>query len=176
MKQIVKKMVGSITAVVCLNVLVMTSIGAPSDDTWSIARDFDLPGKYKHRQCDPFAKQLYTNMVNAGGEAHYIVYSYVDNMRNKRLHAFVVYRDSKGDFYGMDNMTKKPIWLSGKKPAEWAKRFANPVRLSATSFEQRRHYNRTEVVKHVYERSNIGQYASYERKLIGSASSLTALR
>lgn len=83
--------------VFCIKIITSAALAAPSDDTWSIARDFDLPGKYKHGQCDPFARQLYTNLIGAGGEAHYIVYSYTDEMRNQKLHAFVVYRDKKGD-------------------------------------------------------------------------------
>jgi hypothetical protein len=35
-------------------------------------------------------------------------------------HAVVVFKDSRGRYYGVDNMTWKPIWLKGNNSQEWA--------------------------------------------------------
>lgn len=129
------------------------------DDTWKIAMSSSIPGKMKYNQCSIFAQTLYKEIVKRGGEAHHISYQWRDQDGNADQHAMVVYRDAKGRFWGMDNMARKPRWLSGKNPSQWAQSFSNaPVsKVSAHSS-----YVTTQVVRHSTERSTLGQYASYQ--------------
>jgi hypothetical protein len=39
-------------------------------------------------------------------------------------HALIVFKDERGRFYAMDNLTWKPVWLQGETPREWVKFFS----------------------------------------------------
>lgn len=108
------------------------NLACGKDDSGVIAREKDIPGKFRVGQCLPYAQELYNRFIRAGGEAHLVVYQW-HNLHNgvdgqwssgEGRHAIVVYRDSKGRYYGMDNNTWKPVWLKGQAPGEWAQSFA----------------------------------------------------
>jgi hypothetical protein len=108
------------------------SLASGKDDSGVIAREKDIPGKFRVGQCLPYAQELYNRFIRAGGEAHLVVYQW-QNLQNgvngqwssgEGRHAIVVYRDAKGRYYGMDNTTWKPVWLKGQTPGEWAQSFA----------------------------------------------------
>jgi hypothetical protein len=98
-----------------------------ADDSRTIARNAQVAGKFRKDQCLPFARDLYGQMVQAGGEAHLVVYQWNDAFaqgQKSGYHAIVVYRDSSGRYFGVDNLTWKPKWLKGSTPSEWAMFFA----------------------------------------------------
>lgn len=119
------------------------------DDSWDIALALDLPGKGGWNTCAPFAKELYSRLTRAGGEAYLIVYDWTDDNRFSDRHAMVVYRDAKGRYWGMDQRMSKPIWLSGKNPSDWANFFSRAAQVQ---------------VRVAYTNpSNHGQYADLSR-------------
>ncbi|PAW77659.1 MAG: hypothetical protein B9S32_10295 [Verrucomicrobia bacterium Tous-C9LFEB] len=119
------------------------------DDGWSMALALDLPGKGGWNTCAPYAKELYSRITRAGGEAYLIVFDWQDDRRMSDRHAFVVYRDAKGRYWGMDQRMNKPVWLAGKNPSEWAAFF------SRTAV--------TEVRTAYTNPANHGQYADLSR-------------
>lgn len=119
------------------------------DDGWSIALALDLPGKGGWNTCAPYAKELYSRISRAGGEAYLIVFDWTDDHRISDRHAMVVYRDAKGRYWGMDQRLNKPIWLSGRTPSEWASFFSR-----AAVVEVRTAYTTP---------ANHGQYADLSR-------------
>lgn len=120
-----------------------------SDDSWKIALALDIPGKNGWNTCAPYAKELYSRLTRAGGEAYLIVFDWTDANRLSDRHAIVVYRDAKGRYWGMDNRANKPVWLEGRNPSEWA------------SFFSRTAY--TSVYTAYTNPSNYGQYADLSR-------------
>jgi hypothetical protein len=96
------------------------------DDSFDIALSLDISGKGGWNTCNTFAKELYRRISEAGGEAHYIVYDWVDDQNFSGRHAFVVYRDSSGRYWGIDQMCAQPKWLVGSNPKKWAYWFAAP--------------------------------------------------
>lgn len=99
------------------------------DDSFDIALALDLPGKGGWNTCAPFAKELYGRITRAGGEAYLIVFDWTDDRRLSDRHAMVVYRDAKGRYWGMDQQARKPVWLSGNTPQEWAWNFSRAARV-----------------------------------------------
>jgi len=104
-----------------------TSISRAADNSHDIALALNISGKAGLNKCDSFARDLFQRINNAGGEATYVVYDWVDENRSSGRHAFIVYRDSKGNYWGMDNVRHNPKWLDGKTPAEWVQNFASGV-------------------------------------------------
>lgn len=84
----------------------------------------DLPGKYAKGACLPFAKELYARFSRSGIEAHLIAYAWNDRMGESGLHAFVVYRDEEGRYWGMDNLRHQPLWLGGNTVLDWSQSFS----------------------------------------------------
>ena len=119
------------------------------DDTFKIARDRTLPGKFGRETCDVFARELYSRLVHAGGEAHYIVYDWQIPGGGSGRHAIVVYRDAKGRYFGMDQSRRQPVWLTGNSANQWVGWFSGP--------------GSTRVVREVTEVSLAGQYADLSR-------------
>jgi hypothetical protein len=97
--------------------------GFAGDDSFSIAREKDITGKYVSGACLSYAQDLYSRMTQAGGEAHLVVFDWT-SANNSGKHAIVVYRDKEGRYWGMDNLKQTPIWLAGTTPREWADFFA----------------------------------------------------
>ncbi|MEM9446057.1 MAG: hypothetical protein AAGA18_11985 [Verrucomicrobiota bacterium] len=93
------------------------------DDAWKIAMKFDIKGKGGFNTCLPFAKDLYNRMTTAGGESHLIIYEWKSRHEGKGRHAVVVYRDSRGDYFAMDNRSRKPKWIGGKDPSSWVQSY-----------------------------------------------------
>ncbi len=119
------------------------------DDSWDIALALDIPGKGGWTTCAPYAKELYSRITRAGGEAYLVVFDWRNEDHMSDRHAMVVYRDSHGRYWGMDQRATKPVWLSGKDPAQWAN-----------------YFSRAETVKlyAVYTNpANVGQYADLSR-------------
>jgi len=98
-------------------VVVMTFSNVSKASTaWDISMANDIPGKGGWLTCLPFAKELHNRLVSNGIESHLVTLKWVDG---SRPHIVVVYRDTDGRYYGMDNRERKPRWLSGNSPEEW---------------------------------------------------------
>jgi hypothetical protein len=119
------------------------------DDSWKISLALDIPGKNGWQTCAPFAKELYSRLTRAGGEAYLVVFDWTDENRLSDRHAMVVYRDAKGRYWGMDNHANKPVWLSGSNPTEWASFFSRAAFVS--------------IYTAYTNPANIGQYADLSR-------------
>jgi hypothetical protein len=98
-----------------------------TDNTHDIALDLNIAGKAGLATCDSFARDLYQRITRSGGEATYIIYDWRNESRVSGRHAFIVYRDSKGRYWGMDNAHRQPKWLDGKAPSQWVSAFAGDV-------------------------------------------------
>lgn len=123
--------------------------GHAGDDTFKIARDKTIPGKFGRETCDVFAKELYNRLTQAGGEAHYVVYDWQNPGGRSGRHAIVVYRDAQGRYFGMDQSMRTPVWLTGQSPSAWAAWFNGP--------------GHTRVVRSVTDASLSGEYADLSR-------------
>jgi hypothetical protein len=110
-----------------------------ADDTLAIALDKSLPGKNGLNTCEMFGRELYRRLVGAGGEAYYIVYNWKSMDSGWLCHAFVVCRDARGQYLGMDQNKRMPVLLPGKGPAEWIQWFNGPgeVELVSSFTDQR---------------------------------------
>lgn len=97
--------------------------GFAGDDSFSIAREKDIAGKRVSGACLPFAQDLYSRMTEAGGETHLVIFDWKSGTGHG-THAIVVYRDSEGRYWGMDNLQNKPVWLAGDNAQAWAEFFA----------------------------------------------------
>jgi len=93
---------------------------APANSEWNMALSLDIPGKGGWTTCYTFAKTLQGRFLRAGGECHLVIYDWTDAYHYSDRHAFVVYRDPAGRYWGMDNRSAKPRWMAGKNPTEWA--------------------------------------------------------
>lgn len=135
--------------------------GQAGDDTFKIARDRSIPGKFGIETCDTFARELYSRLVQAGGEAHYVVYDWQIPGGRSGRHAIVVYRDAQGRYFGMDQSRRQPLWLTGNSPDAWAAWFNGP--------------GYTRVVRSVTDPSLAGAYADLSRAPKAGASSAKLL-
>ncbi|PAW76609.1 MAG: hypothetical protein B9S32_14620 [Verrucomicrobia bacterium Tous-C9LFEB] len=93
----------------------------------------DLPGKYVKGGCLPFARELYIRLNRAGGEVHLITYAWRKSADEAGIHAFVVYRDEDGRYWGMDNERYRPLWMSGTTPQAWGQFFSPSTTVSIRS-------------------------------------------
>jgi len=87
---------------------------------WNLALSLDLPGKGGWTTCYTFAKTLQSRFLQSGGECHLVIYDWTDRFHSSSRHAFVVYRDAEGRYWGMDNRSAKPSWMAGNNAVEWA--------------------------------------------------------
>ena len=87
---------------------------------WNMALSLDLPGKGGWTTCYTFAKTLQGRFLQSGKECHLVIYDWTDSLHYSSRHAFVVYRDEQGRYWGMDNRSAKPRWMAGKNAVEWA--------------------------------------------------------
>lgn len=95
------------------------------DKGWKIAIGWDISGKNDQMGCLPFAKDLYRRFVKNGIEAHLIIFDWHARSGNRKgRHAYVVYRDGKGRYWGMDNVARMPRWLPGEEAKEWTSHFS----------------------------------------------------
>ena len=93
---------------------------AKRDDGWTLALTPHLTGKGGWTTCYAFAKTLQGRFTQSGTECHLVIYNWTDQFHYSNRHAFVVYRDAEGRYWGMDNLSAKPRWLPGTTPMEWA--------------------------------------------------------
>jgi hypothetical protein len=131
------RLVPALAAALLLGSLVLTTAQA-GDDSRTIAKSTHLQGKMREGQCLPFALDLYQRLTAAGGESYLIIYNWDDLSyapttavrpsspadQARGSHAFVVFRDAKGRYYGMDNKSWRPVWLKGETAQEWVTSFA----------------------------------------------------
>jgi hypothetical protein len=117
------KMTKTLAVVMILGVIL--GVVRAEDAVW-IARAQDIPGKFERGACNIFAKDLFRRYEQAGKEAYYIVYHWEKMEQNitSGNHALIVFKDERGRFYAMDNLTWKPVWLRGETPPEWVKFFS----------------------------------------------------
>jgi len=96
------------------------------DDGCAVAMSINLSSHEKSAwsHAEDYALELYDRFCTAGGEAHYIVYESRQAGIGSTRHAFIAYRDSKGQYWAMDNRRARPCWLMGTTPAEWLKSFS----------------------------------------------------
>jgi hypothetical protein len=99
---------------------------AQAEDAIQIAKAQDIAGKFENGSCNTFAKDLFRRYERAGKEAYHIVYHWEKMEQNgtSGSHALIVFKDERGRFYAMDNLTWKPVWLQGETPREWVKFFS----------------------------------------------------
>jgi hypothetical protein len=97
-----------------------------AEDAVRMAKSQDITGKFQNGACNAFAKDLFQRYERAGKEAYHIVYHWEKMEQNGTSgnHALIVFKDEKGRFYAMDNLTWKPVWLQGETPREWVKFFS----------------------------------------------------
>lgn len=119
-----------------------------NDDTWRIATQLDIQGKNGWYTCAAFADDLYGQLVAAKGEAHHITFTWASREGLSGCHALVVYRDSKGNYWAMDNRFSKPVWVEGNSPQEWINSLSS--------------YSQSKVVRVRTVDSLKGSYASYD--------------
>jgi hypothetical protein len=114
----------SVTTVMAVLLGMVMSVSA--ENALQIAKAKDISGKMQNGACAPFAQELFNRFDQAGLEAYYIVYDWknLDLQKDTGAHALIVFRDERGRYYGMDNMTWKPVWLQGSTPQEWVKFFS----------------------------------------------------
>jgi len=92
----------------------------PANADWNTALSLDVPGKGGWTTCYAFAKTLQGRFTQSGTECHLVIYNWTDQFHYSNRHAFVVYRDGAGRYWGMDNRSSKPRWMAGTNPAQWA--------------------------------------------------------
>lgn len=110
-----------IGAVGALGLPALTHAATPQgDDGWALAMEFGVKGRGGWTTCYAFARSLQERFTLAGGESHLVVYDWTDDARLSDRHAFLVYRDAAGRYWGIDNRASKPRWLHGTTPGEWA--------------------------------------------------------
>jgi hypothetical protein len=112
---------GILTALTLAFVLGLT---LQAETAWETAISTDVKGKGGWFTCLNYSKDLHTRMVEKGHEAHFIIYEWKDANRTIGRHAFVVYKDEQGRYYGMDNRLKQPMWLTGENPEQWVNFFS----------------------------------------------------
>ncbi len=93
---------------------------AAPDDGWTLAMEFGVKGRGGWTTCYAFARALQERFSLAGGESHLVVYDWTDDAHFSDRHAFLVFRDATGRYWGIDNRSAKPRWLHGTSAPEWA--------------------------------------------------------
>ena len=93
---------------------------ATADDGWTLAMEFGVKGRGGWTTCYAFARALQERFSLAGGESHLVVYDWTDEAHFSDRHAFLVFRDATGRYWGIDNRAAKPRWLHGTTAPEWA--------------------------------------------------------
>lgn len=93
----------------------------------------DMPGKYVKGGCMPFARELYGRLNRNGTEVHLITYAWNNGFGGFGVHAFVVYRDDEGRYWGMDNERRQPLWVTGKTPRAWCQAFSPATSIAIRS-------------------------------------------
>jgi len=93
----------------------------------------DMPGKYVKGGCLPFARELYGRLNRNGTEVHLITYAWNNGFGDSGVHAFVVYRDDEGRYWGMDNERRQPLWVTGNTPRVWCQFFSPATTVSIRS-------------------------------------------
>ena len=92
-----------------------------------IVKTQNIPGKFHAGECQMFADGLFQRLDAAGIKAYKITFnweSYKFTARTRAgTHMFVVFQDSRGRYYGVDNMSRRPVWLQGNSPGEWTEFF-----------------------------------------------------
>lgn len=118
------------TTLTCLIVFLGMGVMAQAveDIGRKLAKDRSLPGKNHPGECAVYADALFAKMNAAGVEAYRVSFDWSDYLSSpsadQGAHAMVVYKDNRGRFYGVDNMSWKPVWLKGKNSQEWSAFFA----------------------------------------------------
>ena len=101
---------------------------ASSADPIQIAKAQDIPGRMHVGDCQRYADELFRRLDAAGIQAYKVSFDWESYKFNARArtgsHMIVVFKDSRGRYYGMDNMARRPVWLRGNSPAEWTEFFA----------------------------------------------------
>jgi len=92
-------------------------------DAHQIAKALDIPGKNRSGECERYAQELFQRLDKAGVEAYKIVFNWESYnfyaTKHSGTHAMVVFKDGRGRYYGMDNKSRRPVWLNGSSPEEW---------------------------------------------------------
>ena len=101
---------------------------AKNKEPLEIVKALNLPGKFHVGECQSFSDELFRRLDAAGVEAYKVTFnweSYKFNARTRAgTHMFVVFKDPRGRYYGVDNMSRRPVWLQGNSPGEWTEFFA----------------------------------------------------
>ena len=103
--------------------LLVTSTVQANDLGMKLAKDRSIPGKNQIGECAKYADALFAKMNASGVEAYRVSFdwSHLSGISGGQgAHAVVVFKDARGRYYGVDNMTWKPIWLKGNNSQEWA--------------------------------------------------------
>ena len=94
---------------------------AATDIGWDLALDRSIPGKGGWTTCYAYATGLQRKFTQAGGESHVVIYNWSQAGSGiQGCHAFLVYRDAAGNYWGTDALSDHPRWLRGSTPPEWA--------------------------------------------------------
>jgi hypothetical protein len=107
----------------------------PAETAFETAMSFKITGKGHYGQCYAYAGELYNRMAELQVEVYMITYDWEKNGRSGR-HSIVVYGDGKGRYWGMDNMSRKPLWLDGTGVESWVFSFEYQGTFAARSSAQ----------------------------------------
>lgn len=87
-----------------------------------LAESRNIEGKGIYGECLPFAQSLNQKLQENGIESYFIEYSYETKSGECGAHAIVVFKDEKGQLWGIDNLSKaKRVY--GNNSEEWVKSF-----------------------------------------------------
>lgn len=89
-----------------------------------LAQSFDIVGKGRPNACLPFATDLSARFQLLRVEANVIIYDWKIPTGGSGRHAIIVFRDAQNRLWGMDNLRRKPVWLSGEDPRQWIAQFS----------------------------------------------------
>ena len=120
---------------IVLSVLVIFGSGftnksqaAQAVDPMNIAKALDIPGKFHAGSCQSFSDELFRRLDAAGVEAYKVTFNWESYKFTAKTrigtHMFVVFKDNRGRYYGIDNMARRALWLQGNSPGEWTEFFA----------------------------------------------------
>lgn len=111
-------------SILVLLLLALSSASYAIEREWRIATNFDIPGKKIRWQCLYFANCLHANLRKEGFQTYIITYDWHSQSTHESgRHAYVVYKDRIGRYWGMDNLISQPKWLPGENPAMWTAYF-----------------------------------------------------
>jgi len=110
---------------ICFLFVVLLSTSSLQADGFGmkLAKDRSIPGKNQIGKCATYANALFAKMNAAGVVAYRVSFDWskLTGLSGEQgAHAVVVFKDSRGRYYGVDNMTWKPIWLKGNNSQEWS--------------------------------------------------------